>query len=422
MRKLKLKFSLLLLWGVVLGFMCVNVCAEVPFEYKTGKAVFSVHAADGFIAAGSDDKNVYLFDSKGNLKWKKPTDGFVRSVYIADGYVAAGSFIVASEDLEVAENDPGTIIKIVSTKDSRVYLFDTAGNLKWTYKTHGGVTSVHISGGYVAAATLSCNGYVYLFDMDGNLKWKFSNYPENELMEKDCRGFESVSISKNNVAAGLDVAGSKYRSGMIYFFDLNTGKLIRDYEAYGTVWDAYSTEDYTAAGSQDGYVYLFDKDGYPEWSKKTGAGVNSVKIYKNYVAAGSDDGYAYLFDISGKKLWEHKEGTYLNEHVNSIDVSDEGIIVGTLLFTYLLDFNGNLKWKWSSDFTRDVSFGENYIAAGTGNGFVDIFEFGREYKKPLPVLNLIILGFGFIAIISLAGVAYYYSKKGLKKKKKREFN
>ncbi|ODS40767.1 hypothetical protein BEH94_01245 [Candidatus Altiarchaeales archaeon WOR_SM1_SCG] len=415
----KSKFSLLLLWGVVMCVLCTNVYADVPFEYETGASIRSIHTADGFVAAGSENKYVYLFDGQGNLKWKNPTDGPVRSVFISDGFVAAGSFIFDIGGHKTAEGDTGTVISGVTTEDSHIYLYDTSGSVKWRYKTRGGVSSVHISGGYVAGVTFK--GHVYLFDTDGNLIWEFKNYEGFEC----ANGFYSVHISKDRVIVGSDdVCNSD--AGFVYFLDINNGELLREHKTGDVVWDVYAADNYVAAASQDNYVYLFDKDGTRKWKEKTGAGVYSVKIYKNYVAAGSFDGYAYLFDISGNKLWEHKEGNFLNEHVNSVDISDEGIIVGTWFFTYLLDFDGNLKWKWTNPSGGEavVSMDENYIASGISScigsvGYVDIFETGKEYKKPISVTSLIVLGAAVLVLVSLGGVVYYFGNKGLKKKKKK---
>lgn len=415
---MKISGILLLLAGLVL---CVTVQADEPFEYEISGSVYSVHVADGFIAAGSENKNVYLFDGEGNLKWKREADGPVENVYISDGYVVAASFKTVSEDLHRAEDDPGTIIAGTESADSHIYLFDMEGNKKWEYKTRGGVDAVHIFNNYVAGVTFK--GHVYLFDIKGNKKWEFKNYGS----PFDCaNGFHSVQISKDVVVVGSDdVCGSD--SGFLYFLDINNGNLLKERKTGDVVWDVYSVDNYTAAGSQDSYVYLFDNNGYLKWRKKTKAGVNSVKIYKNYVAAGSFDGNVYLFDInSGKELWKHKEGNYPNEHVKSVDISDEGILVGTWFFTYLLDFDGKLKWKWVNPEggSAVVSMGENYMASGieTGieaAGFVNIFEAGKTYKNPISKLNLIILGGAVLGLLALVGAVYYLSKKN--KKRKRRF-
>jgi len=93
------------------------------------------------IAAGSYDHKVYLFERAGNLLWSYETGGDVWSVSISsDGScIAAGSV------------------------DDKVYLFERAGNLLWSYKTGDWVNSVSISsdGSYIAAG--SGDDKVYLF-------------------------------------------------------------------------------------------------------------------------------------------------------------------------------------------------------------------------------------------------------------------
>ena len=57
---------------------------KLLWSYKAGSAVNSVAIADEYVAAGSSDKNVYLFDYSGELLWSYKAGSAVNSVAIAD--------------------------------------------------------------------------------------------------------------------------------------------------------------------------------------------------------------------------------------------------------------------------------------------------------------------------------------------------
>jgi len=129
------------------------------WSYKTGADVLSVSiSSDGsYIAAGSYDDKVYMFDREGNLLWSYKTGGDVDSVSISsDGsYIAAGSV------------------------DNKVYMFDREGNLLWSYKTGYKVWSVAYK---VWSVSISSDGSrivagswdkVYLFDRKEKLLWSY---------------------------------------------------------------------------------------------------------------------------------------------------------------------------------------------------------------------------------------------------------
>ena len=90
---------LLLLAGFALALMAAGAAEanDPEWSYTTGDRVWSVAISAGgeYIAAGSNDDNVYLFDKDSNiLLWNYTTGGDVRSVAISsDGkYIVAGSF------------------------------------------------------------------------------------------------------------------------------------------------------------------------------------------------------------------------------------------------------------------------------------------------------------------------------------------
>ena len=138
--------------------------SDLPWNYTSGSWMHSVAvSADGeYIAAGSRDNKVYLFDKDSSTPlWSYTTESDVLSVAISkDGeYIAAGS------------------------DDNKVYFFgkDSSTPL-WNYTTGDIVLSVSISadGEYIAAG--SRNGRVYLFDKDSS-----TPRSEERRVGKECR-------------------------------------------------------------------------------------------------------------------------------------------------------------------------------------------------------------------------------------------
>jgi serine/threonine protein kinase len=225
---------------------------ELVWSYQAGKDVRSVAIGDGYVAAGSNDNKVYLFDYSGKLRWSYQAGGIVLSVAIGDGYVAGSG-------------------------DEKVYLFDYSGKLRWSYQAGKRVWSVAIGDGYVAAG--SEDNKVYLFNYSGKLLW---SYQAGGIVR-------SVAIGDGYVAAGGD-------DKKVYLFDYS-GKLLWSYQAGDSVKSVAIGDGYVAAGSGDNKVYLFDYSGKLLWSYQAGGIVRSVAIGDGYVAAGSEDDKVYLFVI-----------------------------------------------------------------------------------------------------------------------------
>jgi WD40 repeat protein len=254
---------------------------------ETGDHMYSVAiSSDGdYVAAGSRDNNVYFFDKEGNLLWSHETGLAVHSVSISSdgGYIAAGS------------------------EDRNVYFLDRSGSLLWSYETEGGVECVSISsdGGYVAAG--SWDGNVCFFDRSGTLLWSYETGDR----------VPSVSISSD----GGYVAAGSYDS-RVYFFD-RAGNLLWDYEARWIVGHVSISSDgeYIAVASLDAYVYFFDRSGRLLWEYETGLAAFGVSMSSDgsYVGVGSCDFNLYLFNRSGSRLW-YKTGA----DVMSVSISSDG--------------------------------------------------------------------------------------------------
>ena len=128
---------------------------ELLWSYRIGYSIYGVSvSSDGsYIAAGSRDETVYLFNRDGELLWSNRTGGDVYGVSVSsDGsYIAAGS------------------------SDNKVYLFNREGELLWSYWTGGDVYGVSIPSDGLYLAAGSKDNKVYLF---ANLEGLFNSIEE----------------------------------------------------------------------------------------------------------------------------------------------------------------------------------------------------------------------------------------------------
>jgi len=305
------------------------------WSYMTNGSIRIVAiSADGqYIAAGSEDKNIYLFDrSSSTPLWNYTTGNLVRSVAIsADGqYIAAGSY------------------------DYHVYLFNRSSSTPlWNYTTGERVTSVAISadGQYIVAGSYDC--HVYLFNRSSSTPlWNYSSgFVESVSISADGEyitagdgslltfrrssstplpyfytyqaPIKSVAISANGeyLAAGTyGGTGETY----IHIIDVDNPNYCLMAKTGDWIPSVSSSADgqYFAAGSWDYNVYLSERWGNLFWSYTTGGRVNSVAISANgrYIAAGSNDEKMYVFNKSGSTpVWNYTTGGSVNSVAFSAD-------------------------------------------------------------------------------------------------------
>ena len=344
--------SFLLFAGFALALVTAGeVKANDPeFSYTTEGKVWAIAiSANGeYIAAGSDDNKVYLFDMNSSTPlWDYTTGDDVRSIAISSNgeYIAAGSF------------------------DSKVYLFNKDDDTPFrSYSTGHDVVSVAISadGKYIAAG--SVDNRVYLFDKDSSTPlWSYNT--GNWVW--------SVTISMDGEYIG---AGS-HRN--VYLFDKDNSTPLWEYTT-GSEVDSIAVSadgEYIVAGSADAKIRLFDKDNSaPLWSYETGGAVRSVAISADgkYISAGSSDEKVYLFDKNNSTpLWNYNTGT-----VYSVATSVDGEYIvagcGWPSEVYLFDKDSNTPlWSYeTSGAVRSVTIsadGER-IAGGSEDNNVYMFD------------------------------------------------
>ena len=124
---------------------------------------------DGKLAVGCKNGRVYVFNSRGELLQNYLTEGEVRKVaWSEDGKLAAASgaeihvyippsklwsYKIEGKILSIAWSKDGKIA--VGGKDSKIYVFNSNGELLWSYSTGGDVFSLDWSNDLLAVASWS---------------------------------------------------------------------------------------------------------------------------------------------------------------------------------------------------------------------------------------------------------------------------
>jgi hypothetical protein len=183
-----------------------------------------------------------------------------------------------------------------------------------------------------------------------------------------------------------------------------------------------------AAGSSNGYVYVYDGSGNSLWNYDTGADVASVDVSVDgsYIAVGSYQNKLYLFDRSGTLLWQKDAlieysygGGWMGEESKSVSMSAYGEYVAAAcsngLFVY--NKNGTLNWSDPNKGTCvDISPDGNYIVvcdeSSQGVRFYSIAS-----STPLWTINR--YGYwvatsnpGYVAMSTTGGSIYLYDNAG----------
>ena len=127
---------------------------KLLWRHKTREAISSVAICRSgeYLAAASDDNNIYFFDRRGLLQWRHEAARLIKGMAISEN----GDFL------------------IVGGEDANIYFFDKNRQIKkfvWKYRFEGSVTGVAISlsGRHIVAG--SADRTVAYFDGAGQLLW-----------------------------------------------------------------------------------------------------------------------------------------------------------------------------------------------------------------------------------------------------------
>ncbi len=396
-----------LLWTAFLtiGIGCLELTTpalgervEPTWSHESDDWMTSVSmSADGrYLAAGSRDRNIFLFDSREPTPlWNHTTGNEVWEVSMsADGrYLAAGSW------------------------DDRVYLFEQGDPAPlWSYQTNGWVDSVTLSANGEILASGDRNGDIHLFHSNSTLLWSYSTGDRvvSLALSEDGRYLVAGSRDKKvylfdrNTSTPLwthttgdwlvavDISrdgrhvSAVSRDERVYLFDRDSPEPLWSYEADDWVISVAMSADgrFLAAGSADGQVYLFGKDSpVPLWSSVIGDWVISVALSADghRLVAGAYDGGVYLYDRDGPEpRWYHLTGGW----AISVTISDDGtrVAAGSLDHRcyYYEDLDDDGIWGSTDDFPDDPAASLDT----DGDGYPDEWNEDREHGISITKLRL----------------------------------
>lgn len=125
-------------------------------------------------------------------------------------------------------------------------------------------------------------------------------------------------------------------------------------------------------------VHYYDSDGNLEWTHETEEDVLSVAVdeEEDIVVAGTDDGKLLAFNREGELLWENDEGGY-------VELSGDGSTIVSDNFGEVVAFNteGEELWRESAEtFGRDIEVSEDgtrVIVGSRGDGKATVIDEGE---------------------------------------------
>ncbi|MBI5253788.1 MAG: WD40 repeat domain-containing protein [Euryarchaeota archaeon] len=225
---------------------------KLSWKYKTDGDIYGVGVTSNaeHIAVGSWDNHIYLLNRSGQLLWNKTFDNHLKGV------------------------DVGVQGVVVGSGDGSIYFFHINGTKAWEYRTEKsawGVWDAALSKEHIFAG--GDDGSLYLLSLDGTLIWTKNSGRESYIY---------------GVAISQDKRAYFFRNREL-FWERSTG-----FSNYGV-----AISRYTAVGSWDRHLYVFDRNGNLVWKYDIDGNVNRVAFSPDgsYLAAASSDGCAYLFEI-----------------------------------------------------------------------------------------------------------------------------
>ena len=309
------------------------------WRYPTDEVVWDLAAGDidgdgeSELVAGSQDKNVYLLTSGGDLLWRYAARAAVYTVALADlegdgqGEVIAGSddnnvyalssdgrllwrYTTGSRVTEVVAQDlegDGSQEILAGSWDGYLYLLGGDGELRWRRALGGGATSIRVadlqSDGRGEIIVASEEGAVTAFTSEGERLWSYE--AGGYIRQIEVYDFEDQKI----------VVGSS--EGVLYLLS-GEGHLLwrRDMGSsiptLGITSIEGSPQIFFGSGYHDSQISLLENDGQKRWAFATGSGVWALDIFlldgEATIVAGGDDGTIYLLDRYGRLLGSYHVG------------------------------------------------------------------------------------------------------------------
>ena len=296
------------------------------------------------VIAGTRDNKVYLLDSDGNIKWFKSVGSAVRCVCAADTDGDGIKEVIAGTDYK----DLG-----------KVYAFDTNGNLQWTFQTGAkhywpdNKLNVRV----ITAGDVDNDGKEEVVVGSTHYYWfpgRICVLGENGNLEGEYWNPGYVSSIE---IADLENDGSN---------EIIAGFVNNDYGYEGAV--AVFDGD-NVGGEGPAWVNGFNYDaGTQRWYWHSGVDYSNIKsIYAfdvdsdgdKEIACGSSDNRVYLLNSNGGVVWNYATaGTVYSVYAADIDDDGKGeILAGSSdKNVYCIEHTKSLKWKYQTGGSVIVPF------------------------------------------------------------------
>lgn len=320
-----------------------------------------------FIALGSDEGFIHVFDLTGDKVWEKKIAGNISDLaFSQDGL-----------HLLVGERSP----------DAYVYSFDAkSGEELWKYKTADDIgtdakyqpavyrikvtnSSIYaVASRYWKKEKYSLVSRVYSFDLNGNLVWKL---PSSKNYDLGINWLDASRDGKTIVFSTGDWTNSLEAVAIVYSMDENanqrwsyTIKPLKPYFTSAAIWQGIAISDKViTAFTGDGRAYLFNDDsasktGSYEWKADIGTPieVSNVPIYAYGDSARiSGENILYLTGYTFPAYYPKKA---MIEHPNA-----------TSLIVY--DKQGNFSWQYKVEgYSKAISTNNRYIVLPVGKNII----------------------------------------------------
>ncbi len=349
-----------------------------PWEYNTGKGIFSspVIDGDGNIYVGSADHYFYALDAKGKIKWRHLTNEIIDSSALLD--------------------DQGRIF--VGSGDGYVYAFERKkGKLLWKFKAHTPAEVTKLYG----MKTYNLNWFEGNIGIlkDGTLLAPNDNYlvyTINRITGKPQKPFKNSemgwSLPAVNTETGRIFFGSTFAALKNTFcYDTATGKKVWKNGGLGTVaasimLTSNNPDGAAVVGGFDGILRAYAQDdGFQIW--KFGARghiyASPAQLSDGTIVQPSADGTLYAInpeDGTLKWAFDTREPIRSSPAVDGEDNIYFGNGEGRL---FCVNPNGTLKWAYQcitddrNDLNASPALGKKgvYVAGENGGIFFIPYDY-----------------------------------------------
>ena len=264
-------------------------------------------SSDGNYIVSVLSDNVRTFNRTGNVIWSRITGSPFRAVAVSSD----GSLVIAADD--------------------RGYLrsWTIDGKSLGVYNETDQVKHIDISPSQSLVA-VSTKDSLKVFSPEMNLIWE-----KKSLGDRD--SFIAFSADSSTlILAGENQVSSYTARGLLNWEKEITNNFIIDMACS----DDCST---IVLGSQDGNVWVLNKEGQVQWKYPAGSWVNSAGVSRDgsVIVAGALDGTVYILDKNGNLLAQTKTDSAIRQR--SIAVNTDGtrivVIAERTMYGYNLDYN-----------------------------------------------------------------------------------